>query len=457
MASVLLASLLTISSLQCAFALLFIICLIFRLRKDEKNVCVIVLGDIGRSPRMQYHAKSLILEGYQVGFIGYSGTSSINFLQNNENVTFKYLQQWPKHTHLPGSLNYILKAAFISVQLFLVLFFKKSFPAFYLIQNPPTIPSLMIVSAISCLRGAIMITDWHNYGYTILSMNVKSEKHFLVKFAKWFEGFFGYFSHQNICVTKAMQVDLQSKWKVEASVLYDKPPEHFKEVNHDEKARLFQKLIHAKCFDDYKTHPLWNSIESLASKDASQKKLKVIISSTSWTEDEDFSILLDALIRFEKEIATNSALPNLVCIITGKGPQKEFYKSKINKLNFQNIAIITPWLEADDYPTVVGSGDLGICLHLSSSGLDLPMKVVDMFGCCLPVCAVAFPCLDELVKHTKNGLIFSDSTELFEQMMELLSCSDEKLLEMKRHLQENFLKERWHENWKNVMFPIINK
>ena len=69
---------------------------------------------------------------------------------------------------------------------------------------------------------------------------------------------------------------------------------------------------------------------------------------------------------------------------------KEYYRALINEKNWAKVKVITPWLEAEDYPRLLGSGDIGICLHTSSSGLDLPMKVVDMFGCLLPVCAVQY-------------------------------------------------------------------
>ena len=61
--------------------------------------------------------------------------------------------------------------------------------------------------------------------------------------------------------------------------------------------------------------------------------------------------------------------------VTGKGPQKAFYEEKMQQLGLQHVAFRTLWLEACDYPLLLGSADLGICLHTSSSGLDLPMKV----------------------------------------------------------------------------------
>ena len=42
-------------------------------KKHHVSVQVVVLGDVGRSPRMQYHALSIAKHGGRVDLIGYSG------------------------------------------------------------------------------------------------------------------------------------------------------------------------------------------------------------------------------------------------------------------------------------------------------------------------------------------------------------------------------------------------
>eukprot|EP00074_Homo_sapiens_P112918 XP_024309479.1 putative glycosyltransferase ALG1L2 isoform X1 [Homo sapiens] len=104
------------------------------------------------------------------------------------------------------------------------------------------------------------------------------------------------------------------------------------------------------------------------------------------------------------------------CGRAGKGPLREYYSRLIHQKHFQHIQVCIPWLEGRGLPPLLGSVDLDVCLDTSSSGLDLPMKVVDMFRCCLPACAVNFKCLHELVKHEENRLVFEDSEELAAQL-----------------------------------------
>lgn len=111
-----------------------------------------------------------------------------------------------------------------------------------------------------------------------------------------------------------------------------------------------------------------------------------MFSSTSYTPDEDFNVVVDALYLLDQKLweerKEKETGPGVYLIVTGKGPLKQIYQKIFDECNdtLKYVTIETMWLEVEDYPKLVGSADLGVWLHYSSSGLDLPMKVVDMFA-----------------------------------------------------------------------------
>jgi beta-1,4-mannosyltransferase len=78
--------------------------------------------------------------------------------------------------------------------------------------------------------------------------------------------------------------------------------------------------------------------------------------------------------------------------VIGKGPLKEQFIEQVERERdqYQHVEFCFPWLDADDYPLLIGCADIGVSLHQSSSGFDLPMKVVDMFAVGVPVCSVQY-------------------------------------------------------------------
>lgn len=61
----------------------------------KKRACVVVLGDIGRSPRMQYHSLSLINKGYEVDIVGYKESELLRQLDQNEHCSVNALTSFP--------------------------------------------------------------------------------------------------------------------------------------------------------------------------------------------------------------------------------------------------------------------------------------------------------------------------------------------------------------------------
>ncbi|KAI1292213.1 Chitobiosyldiphosphodolichol beta-mannosyltransferase [Halotydeus destructor] len=425
--------------------------------EERKRACVLVLGDIGRSPRMQYHAASLADAGFLVDFVGYSGSKPHEMVACNENIILHHMGDVPDfQKHLPRILCYPLKVIWQTFALLFTLFSLYR-AEFILVQNPPSIPSLSVAWFVARCRRAKLVIDWHNYGFTILGLSL-GDNHVLVRLCRWTEGYFGALGDAHLCVTKALKSNLKQRWNVDATVLYDRPASVFREISTEEKHHLFIKLSceHTEFLDENRT-VFTESFEGGDYKERSDRPA-LIISSTSWTEDEDFQLLLDALKLYDEKSTENETLPKLFCVITGKGPLKEHYRQVISAIDFKKVKIVLPWLEAEDYPKILAASDLGVCLHTSSSALDLPMKVVDMFGCCLPVCAVHYDCLDELVQNDVNGLHFKNSSQLAEQLEALLSDSNRvKLNRLRHNLRSTYSKLRWNVTWTECALPVFQQ
>ncbi|ORZ29726.1 hypothetical protein BCR44DRAFT_54839 [Catenaria anguillulae PL171] len=410
----------------------------------QRSVAVLVLGDLGRSPRMQYHAISLAESGFHVDLIGYTDTALPCRLAH-PNISIRPIRSLPAAPHRALFFAWApIKAVLQVILLCWTLWITIPRPDRILVQNPPSVPALMVAQWTVWLRTSKLVIDWHNLGYTILSLRL-GPTHVLVQLYRWLERRFGQHAHAHLFVTKAMCEHLSREWNLIGTkvVLYDHPPLNFRRLDSTERSQLVTALANS-------------SFPSLSPYDSAQDAL--IISSTSWTDDEDFGVFLDALALLDGRVGNNqnhNSFPHSAyAIITGKGPLRAHYEARIRDLRLRHVHIMTGWLKAEDYPRLLGSADIGVSLHTSSSGLDLPMKVVDMFGCDLPVCAFDFKCLHELVKPA-FGRSFTSSDELANHLMDLLT-SPAELTTMRQAIHNYFATHRWSSEWQEWAAPVFH-
>ncbi|CAK0806694.1 unnamed protein product [Prorocentrum cordatum] len=124
------------------------------MQREHPRFVVLVLGDVGHSPRMQYHVRSLAKLGY-VDFIGYPGSDPVKDVKENPRVRLRYVRPFRSPLAVPYVVYAACRVLWESAQLawFLAV---ASRPRAFLVQNPPAIPSLLWVAVASRLRGAPM-------------------------------------------------------------------------------------------------------------------------------------------------------------------------------------------------------------------------------------------------------------------------------------------------------------
>ncbi|CAJ0956954.1 unnamed protein product, partial [Mesorhabditis belari] len=480
----------------------------------QANAVIVVLGDIGRSPRMANHAYSLATQqNYIVYIVGYTDTKLHPMLLEDSRIKCVSLAApCDLPCFIPDKISLVFKVIWTFLALFFSLIFRVPWAIhLILMQNPPGLPAMLV-----CWMGSRWVIDWHNYTYRMLqykwklsvnlpklahdSDEIKSEKagettkrriskeerevakrktskferktrksylQMVIEKVHWYEGCLGRRADASICVSRAMREDLRESWAIPSAIFYDRPPDFkFKTVTLEEVHDLFMELSSddsLKAFRGKQGNDEWkeSSAFTYCTLDGQVKQRLdrplFLISSTSWTPDEDFEILLDALIKYDRYSINSSDTVRIVCAVTGKGDQKEEYVERIKRLQLSNVQIVTPWLKAKDYPTLLAASDLGISLHASTSGLDLPMKVVDMFGARIPVLAKRYLCIGELVKEGVNGKTFENANEL-NQLIQGLAVGFPNNCNALNKLKANVLSEplpSWEDTWKAVCGAIM--
>ncbi len=399
------------------------------------RVTIAVSGDLGRSPRIQYHALALAERGVDVELIGTRGSPCLEEVEAAPRIRVQRLAAPPFEQRDPARrVGFLLRSAWRQVQQTFALgtALLRAAPGSdrLLVQNPPAAPTLPLAWVVARLFRTRLVVDWHNLSSAVLRDKIGGGPATALLAA--IERACGRRADEHLCVSRALAALLSQELAVEARVFPDRP--------------------HAR----FLTTPRPGS-------DADRRRVRdelglggearLLVCPTSWSVDEDFGLLLEALESWD---ARARGAP-LAVVVTGRGPGRADFERLLAARRFRRARVETRWLGHRDYARLLACADLGICLHRSTSGLDLPMKLSDMLGVGLPVCVLDYgPVLAEALPDPGAALRFVDAAGLVASWQTLFADEGDTrpAFEALRAAAASPL-ESWDVCWQRVAAPSL--
>ncbi len=402
---------------------------------SRPHALLVVAGDLGRSPRMLYHAKALAGQGYPVDLIGDGGSTLPAAVRDCPNLTVQVL---PASAATGGANPLYLpraawRAAALATRLSDLLLRRLGRGDLLLVQNPPGVPVLAVAWAVARARRARFVIDWHNTTAAMLALRL-SLRHPLVRAADALERAVGRRADANFFVSRTM-ADALGSAGIRGTVFRDRPAEMFQPLPADERATRRRDLLRRLGLPE---------------------NCGLAVMPTSWTADDDLDLLFDALGRWEAHLDRATARP-VALVGTGRGPFRARFEARAAARAPSPIHLRTLWLEPEEYPRTLGCADVGLSLHRSASGLDLPMKAADLLGAGVPVLALDYgPCLHEQLRHGDNALLFAEAAEFARQLHAIFhGPADENPLAALAAGVARSRQTSWEEAWRDEAWPVL--
>jgi beta-1,4-mannosyltransferase len=394
---------------------------------------------------MQYHALAAAVNGAQVDLVGLEGAPLHAALTAEPRLRSHRLpdRAFPGRARAGKRTFVLLSAARASLQgsSLLAALMRLPKPDVILVQNPPAVPTLAAAWMAARLRRARLVIDWHNLSHTVLAVHLGAE-HRAVRALARSEARWARRADAHLAVSAALADWLQRQWGITATVLYDRPPVFFAKPDLAAAAELWQRLA----------RDLHLGV----------RRVPLVVCPTSWTPDEDFDLLLESLERAERKLldlrSSGDDGPDLAVLMTGRGGLRAEFERRLERRKLRRIAVRTAWLEPGDYPLLVGMADAGLCLHQSSSGLDLPMKLADFRGANVPALAFDYaPVLSEVLTPGQQGVLFHEPGALAKQFVALATADLNAVPQFAaaRAWLAAHPAERWEAEWEAKARPAL--
>lgn len=396
---------------------------------------------------MQYHALALAVNEGDVDLVGLEGAPVHAALTAESRLhTHRLPDRSFRSRAAGGRRRYVwMSAARATMQAgrLLTTLMRLPKPDVIVVQSPPAAPTFAVSWLAARLRGARFAIDWHNLSHAILAVPL-GDHHRAVRSLARSEKRWGRRADAHLTVSSALAEWLRREWGIKAVVLYDRPPTIFAKPALGVANELWQRLARELNLGNH--------------------RLPIVVCPTSWTPDEDFDLLLEALERAERTLrgsrkAADVTAPELAVLLTGRGHLREDFEHRLARRDLHCVAARTVWLEPSDYPTLIGMSDVGLCLHQSASGFDLPMKLADFRGAGVPACAYDYaPVLSEVLSSGHEGVTFRDPGELASVLVAIARAdlaAIPALAQSRSWLVAN-PPERWEEQWVRVAKPLLH-
>jgi beta-1,4-mannosyltransferase len=399
-----------------------------------KKVLILVQGELAQSPRMLNHARALCEEGAKVILVGYDLVPLPDDIASAPGISVRRISEAgaerldsvPRIFYLPVAAA---RAAHASLRLVWLLTTTGPFDV-AIMQNPPALPALPLALIASRARGARIVVDWHSRTAAMLALRL-GHRHAVVRLVGRLEGWLARRASSHFAVSNAMQSDLRERFGIDAAVLHDRPRLKHTALNAEQRIAVIRRALAARR-------------GASAPDDAF-----VLVSPTSFSADEDMDMLLDALGLVARRPRTRPIL----LFATGYGPLRTRFEERARKIATGKLRIVTGWLPEPLYRDLLRAADLGISMHRSASGVDLPMKVVDMVEAGLPASVFDYgPCLSELVPSVLKPFMFTDAKSLAARLGELLDGP--KLAKLHAQMADES-GPLWADEWRRVALPLI--